>query len=116
MEKVAFLPLGSVVILKGTVKTILIIQRGINVLVNEGDDEPQYFDYGAALYPEGQLENQSVYFNHDDILEVVFKGYSNDDDKLYVKQLNDALSKLDENGQVDPFAGLKEKAEAEAEG
>lgn len=85
-------------------------------MVLVGDDDERYFDYGTCAFPEGFDGRNLVYFNHDDIIEVVFKGYSNDDDKLYVKQLNDALSKLDENGQVDPFAGLKEKAEAEAEG
>ena len=77
------LPLGSVVILKGSVKKLLIVSRGSIV-------ESAFFDYGAFLYPEGMIDTNIAYFNHDDVLKVVHEGYSDQDNELVLEILNDA--------------------------
>ena len=64
-ETVDYLPLGSVVILKGG-----------------------YFDYGGCLYPQGLVGDQILYFNHRDIVKVVFSGFHDDDDKMMVDNIN----------------------------
>jgi hypothetical protein len=79
-QEKAFLPLGSVVILKGTVKKLMIVKRA-TVLDNK------YVDYGAVFYPEGEADDTLGYFNGEDILKVVFEGFSDDDDALLVEQL-----------------------------
>src|SRR4051812_30413407 len=77
------LPLGSVVILKGSVKKLVIVSRGSIV-------ESAFFEYGAFLYPEGMIDTNIAYFNHDDVLKVVHEGYSDQDNELVLEILNDA--------------------------
>ena len=36
-------------------------------------------DYRGCIYPEGLLKNNIISFNHNDIIEIIFKGYINDD-------------------------------------
>ena len=94
-----FLPLGSVVILRGSVKKLVIVSRGSIV-------EGAYFDYGAFLYPEGMIDTNVAYFNHGDILKVVHQGYADDDDELVVEILNDAYARFQQGkGSGDRAAG-----------
>ncbi len=88
MDKVDFLPLGSVVVLKGGARRVIIIGRGLNV-ANEG--ETYFFDYGGVPYPTGLIGNRMAYFNHDAIERVFFKGYTDDQDEIVVNRLNDYI-------------------------
>lgn len=90
-ESREFLPLGSIVILKGSVKKLLIVSRGSIV-------EGAFFDYGAFLYPEGMIDTNIAYFNHEDILKVVHEGYSDDDNDLVLEILNDAYARFQLQG------------------
>ena len=47
-ETVDYLPLGSVVILKGGVQKVVVIARG---LLSVATGKEGYFDYGGCLYP-----------------------------------------------------------------
>lgn len=78
-----FLPLGSIVILKGTIKKLMIVVRA-NVL------EGRYFDYGGILYPEGVVDGNIAYFNKEDIVKTVWEGFTDDDDALVVEQIMQA--------------------------
>lgn len=80
IDEKSFLPLGSIVILKGAMKKLMIVSRA-SVLNNK------YFDYGAILYPEGMVDENIAYFNGKDIVKVVSEAYTDDDDALMVKQL-----------------------------
>lgn len=92
MEKVKFLPLGSIVVIKGGVKKFMIVARGLGVNVGE---KSSYFDYGACMYPEGMMDDKMMYFQHEDITKTVFEGFSDEDDRLMVDDINEALSKTD---------------------
>lgn len=92
MQKVDFLPLGSVIKLKGGIRKAIIVSRGLMTIVG---DRALYFDYGGALYPEGIVGDQIMYFNHVDIEEVVFTGYENEENKEMVKQLQNWMEKSD---------------------
>lgn len=83
-----FLPIGSVVILKGGFQKMLIIARAINVNVQT---ERKFFDYGACIYPIGMINEQVAYFNKKDINKVVFTGYSNEEDKILVESIVEHL-------------------------
>ncbi|MGT2965091.1 DUF4176 domain-containing protein [Streptococcus acidominimus] len=72
MSDVTLLPLGSLVILKGNTKKMMIVSRVIAVPVK---GEVYRFDYGACLYPEGLMGDSLIYFNQEDILKVVQEGY-----------------------------------------
>ena len=80
----AFLPIGSIVLLKNGSKKVMIYGR----LQRRVTDEITY-DYIACLYPEGNIGEDYMYlFNHEDIETVVFRGYSDAEEEAYVTELN----------------------------
>ena len=78
------LPIGSVVLLKGGFKKIMI--TGIKAA---SSDEPNNFhDYIGVFYPEGFMGNEGNFlFNHDDINDVVFTGYNNPEREAFLEYL-----------------------------
>ena len=89
MERIDYVPLGSVVLLRGGIQKLLIIARGINT--RQGD-QTVFFDYGAVLYPEGLTGDRMAYFNHDAVSKVVFYGYDDEDSKICANNINDYLA------------------------
>lgn len=68
------LPIGSVVLLKGAKKRLMIIGY---CKYKAGDDETIY-DYAGCLYPEGFMSPESTaLFNHEDIDKIFALGYQN---------------------------------------
>ena len=68
------LPVGSVVLLKGGIKKLVIM--GIKQ-ANAEEPDVEY-DYAGVMYPEGYLGNDTLYlFNHSDINDIIFTGYTN---------------------------------------
>ena len=90
MEKIDYVPLGSVVYLKGGVKKLLIVARAIKV-ANGG--KQYFFDYGGVLYPEGITGDRMAYFNHDDINSVFFRGCDDDENKGMTEAINQYVEK-----------------------
>ena len=86
-----FLPIGSVVIVKGGVKKLVIIARAVFA---EVDGKQEYFDYGACTYPEGVLGENVLYFQGKDITEVVAKGYADEDDRRMIENIKAGLEKI----------------------
>lgn len=86
-----YYPLGSVVLLKGGIRKLIIVARGVNA--RNGNNEEFFFDYGGVSYPEGIVGNQIAYFNHESVDTVVFEGYSDAEDKHMVKNINSYLEK-----------------------
>lgn len=89
MERINFIPLGSVILLHGGIQKLLIIARGINT---KQGDQAVFFDYGAVLYPEGLTGDRMAYFNHDAVSKVVFYGYDDEDSKICANNINDYLA------------------------
>ena len=79
------LPIGSVVLLKGAEKRLMIFG------IRQTDDETkQEYDYAGVLYPEGNMgEDMRFMFDHDDIQEVVFTGYDDEERTEFLGRLND---------------------------
>lgn len=90
MNKVEFYSLGSIVLLEGAFKKLLITSRG---LVVKNNDKELFFDYAGVPYPEGLVDDKIAYFNHDNIAKVVFKGFSDDDDKIAIDNINKFIDK-----------------------
>lgn len=68
------LPIGSVVLLKGGIKKLVVI--GVKQISEEEPDKE--YDYIGVLYPEGFLGKDALYvFNHSDINDIIFRGYEN---------------------------------------
>lgn len=84
-----YVPLGSIVLLKGGSQKLLVIARALNV---KNGGSTFFFDYGAVLYPDGLTGDQMAYFNHDNISKVVFQGYSDVDNENVVENINRYLA------------------------
>lgn len=95
-----FLPIGSVVLLKGATKKVMI--TSYLIFAKGQDEEKKMFDYGGCSYPEGVIEsNFAVGFDHEKIDKVIHLGYSDED----CKKLNKLLLESEED--------LKAKFESE---
>lgn len=109
IEEKSFLPLGSIVILRGALKKLMIISRAS--VLND-----KYFDYGAILYPEGMIDENVAYFNSKDIVKVVSEAYTDDDDALLVEQLCQAKEEYlaSRVQEIEKNVSAPETAQAEA--
>lgn len=78
------LPIGSVVLLQGGNKPIMIYGRK-----QISHNTQKIFDYLGCLYPEGYIsEDYHILFNHSDIEQVLFRGFENEDEKRFRHYLN----------------------------
>lgn len=91
MEVPSFLPLGSVVVVRGSTKKLMVIARALALRQKGG---PCYYDYGGCLYPEGLLGDRVAYFNHDAIQHVFFEGFTDADNDLMLENLRENVSKV----------------------
>jgi hypothetical protein len=78
------LPLGTVLTLKGNDKLVMLISRGV-VLERAGQRE--WYKYGACLWPEGSNASSMACFNDEQIGEVLFHGYTDDQEHAYTQTL-----------------------------
>ena len=81
------LPIGSVVLLEGGDKDLMII----GVVQTNPDDGKQY-DYLGCLYPEGYVGQEHIYlFNHEDIERIEAEGFANDEHYAFRERLAQLL-------------------------
>lgn len=77
--KEKYLPIGTICQIKGNINRVMIkgyYGRTYNNVIKN-------YDYIGCKYPEGDLlSNGSLYFNHEDIINVVFNGYESDEFKV----------------------------------
>lgn len=79
------LPIGSVVLLEGGEKRLMIT----GILQSEAGGDGTEFDYLGVLYPEGHIGEKFQYmFNHEDIKEIFFVGYEDSERTAFLKQLS----------------------------
>lgn len=77
------LPVGSVVLLKAATKKLMIIG-----ILQVKPDENKMYDYLAVPYPEGYIgENNNFLFSHEDINDVIFKGYENPERESFINAM-----------------------------
>lgn len=82
-----YLPIGSVVTLKGKEKKVMIIGR--YQIAND-----QSYDYSGCLFPEGYLGKDNVYvFNNSDVDTVYFMGMQNEEEFSFRKALIELVEK-----------------------
>ncbi len=80
------LPIGSVVLLTGATKKLMIYGVGQTDLTDNQD-----YDYIGVAYPEGNMgEGTQFLFNHTDIQEVFFRGYSDAERDGFIERLERA--------------------------
>src|SRR5699024_7353783 len=82
------LPLGAVVKLKNGEQKVMITVR-LPLFNNKGTIG--YFHYGSCLFPNGQVDQKTYFFNNSDIEKIFFKGYidelEEDFQKKYQKEI-----------------------------
>lgn len=77
------LPIGSVVLLEGGEKRLMIY----GVKQSEQNTQEEY-DYIGVVYPEGNMgEGTQFLFNHEQIKEVFFKGFEDDERTVFIDKL-----------------------------
>ncbi|HDX9655307.1 DUF4176 domain-containing protein [Bacillus wiedmannii] len=79
------LPNGSIVLLKGGTKKVVIYGRKQLLMV----EEPVMYDYIGCFYPEGYIDPDYTFvFNHDAIEEIIFVGFIDEEEEAFVGLLN----------------------------
>ena len=82
--KKEFLPVGSVVLLKGGRKKVMI--TGFCSIDKENMEK--VYDYNGCLYPEGIINSNVIeLFDHKQIDQVIFRGFENEEEIEYKKIL-----------------------------
>lgn len=96
-----FLPIGTVVLLKGGKRELMITSYCImpsgDVYDKNGkvDAAGKMFDYGACFYPEGMITSDQLFaFNHEQIDRVCFKGYETEKQSEISKVLNGGIAEM----------------------
>lgn len=90
--KEKYLPIGTVVRLKGATKKIMIM--GYCPIEKEKNE---MYDYSACLYPEGLVDSSKILlFNHDKIEQVYFVGNSDEEYQKINEQMKQMLGGIKE--------------------
>lgn len=77
------LPIGTVVLLKDGEKRLM-----INGIMQTDSSTGKNYDYMGILYPEGHIgEGFQYLFDHDDINEVVFRGFEDVERNEFIDKL-----------------------------
>ena len=93
------LPIGSVVLLNGGDKKIMICGR---IQAKEGEDK--IYDYSACYYPEGIVDPSSMFFFDRDAIDTVyFLGFQDKDEIDFRGNVLDKLGELEiKDGTIIP--------------
>ncbi len=88
MNTEKFLPIGTVVMLNGGAKRVMI--TGFCTIAS--NDNSTMYDYCGCLYPEGVVSSdKNLLFNHNQIAKIYALGYSDDEEKEFKVKLNEVL-------------------------
>ncbi len=80
------LPIGSIVLLKDGEKRLMVC----GIMQSDASGEGEEYNYMGVLYPEGHIGEQFQYlFNHEDIDQIIFRGYEDDERIEFLKKLTD---------------------------
>lgn len=106
--KEKYLPIGTVVILKGATKRLMI--SGFCALDNSNKNK--IWDYSGCMYPEGFINsNQICLFDHNQIDKIYHIGLSNDaEEKDFKESLNIFMNEFERiNKEQEEQENSKEK-------
>jgi hypothetical protein len=91
------LPIGSVVLLKGGEKRLMVCGR-----IQANVENNTIYDYSACYYPEGIVDPSNMFFfNHDAIEKVFFIGFQDEEEILFNNGILRNLGELEiRDGQI----------------
>jgi hypothetical protein len=108
MKSNELLPIGSVVLLKGASKRIMV--SGYYSIPDSEKDK--IYDYCGFLYPEGFLSsNQICVFNHEQIDKVFFLGYTDVEREKFMETLDNFINNNKNNEENEEFEEFKPEKE-----
>ena len=92
MNNEKYLPIGTVLMLKGGKKRIMI--TGFCTYADK--EKCKLYDYAGVLYPEGFIaSNQTLLFNHDQIEKIYHMGLIDEEEKEFKKVLSEIAKQLE---------------------
>ena len=95
--KEKFLPVGTVVILKGGKKRLMV--TGFCML--DKNNNNKMYDYSGCLYPEGMVSSdQTALFDHSQIEKIFYMGLVDEEEKLFKAKLKEALNQQNKNANT----------------
>ena len=92
MEKIGekFLPIGTVVMLKGGEKRVMI--TGFCAIEEQDTEKNKMWDYSGCMYPEGFLSStQTCLFDHEQSEKIYHYGLVDEEEEKFKAQLNELL-------------------------
>lgn len=91
------LPIGSVVLLKGGNKRVMICGR-----IQTRTGEEKIYDYSACYFPEGIVDTSNMFFFDRDAIDVIFFIGCQDEEELRFRhEVLDTLGELEvRDGQI----------------
>lgn len=92
------LPLGSVVLVKGGNKRVMITGR-----IQARVGEHKVYDYSACYYPEGIINPKEMFFfDHDAIEQLFFVGFQDEEELSFRSKTLGSLGELyvDDSGRI----------------
>lgn len=83
-----YLPIGTVCVLKGASKKLMIT----GFCIKSSEEDEKIYDYLGCLYPEGVISSETnLLFDHEQIENVFYMGYSDDEEKSFKKKLDELI-------------------------
>ena len=110
-----YLPIGSVVLLKGGTKKVMV--TGFCSIAEENQEK--IYDYCGCIYPEGYLSSDEIcLFDHDQIAEISFIGFENEEEKEFKESLVEVVQEFENSSaddKIDFFADTLDDDEEDDE-
>lgn len=104
-----YLPIGTVVLLKGGKKRAMI--TGFCSVAQENQEK--IYDYSGCVYPEGYLSsNQVCLFDHEQIEKIFFLGFEDEEEKVFKDKLNKIVASIEDENK-NTTANVEEAAVAQ---
>ena len=95
-----YLPIGSVVLLKGAKKELMI--TGYAQIDLEKHDK--IYDYCGCLFPEGIISSDKIFvFDHENIEKILYKGFENKAQKDFNNRLIANLNPMNKEKIMQSF-------------
>lgn len=86
--EIKYLPIGSVVILEGGTKPLMVT----GYKMKEKEDSEKIYDYVGCVFPEGFMEEVFSLFDNNQIKDVLFVGYEDEEAKDMVYNITNGIA------------------------
>ncbi len=87
-----FLPIGTVVMLKGGTKRVMITGY---MIFSKSSAEKKLFDYGGCVFPEGMIDSSNtIGFNRNQIDQIIHRGLEDEEQKEFIKLVDESADEF----------------------